>query len=77
MDFLIAAWRRVRPQIAAIALCAMMMYGYYLAGNHEPDAILRGFLGTALVGVPSLAALWILDWGVRAIETRREARRDI
>lgn len=77
MDFLIAAWRRVRPHIAAIAVCAMMMYGYYLAGDHESDAILRGFLGTALVGVPSLAALWILDRSVRAVETRREARRDI
>lgn len=76
MDFLIATWRRVRPWISAMAVCAMIMYGYYLAGDREPDAIARGTWGTALVGVPSLAVLWILDRSVQAIETRRKARRD-
>nr|BFF27593.1 hypothetical protein GCM10025732_55580 [Glycomyces mayteni] len=42
MDFWIAAWRRMRPGISAIALCAMMMNGYYLAGDREAEAILRG-----------------------------------
>lgn len=74
MDFGIAAWRWMRRWIAAVALCAMMMYGYYLAGDRESDAIVRGFLGTALVGVLLLAVLWILDWCVRGAEARREAR---
>ncbi|MFB9662203.1 hypothetical protein ACFQS3_05725 [Glycomyces mayteni] len=75
MDFWIAAWRRMRPGISAIALCAMMMNGYYLAGDREAEAILRGSLGTGLVGVPALAVLWILDWCVRGAEARREARQ--
>lgn len=75
MDFWIAAWHRMGPWIAAIVLCGMMMHGYYLAGDREPDAIVRGFLGTGLVGVPALAVLWILDWCVRGAEARREARQ--
>jgi hypothetical protein len=75
MGFGAVAWRRMRPWIAMLAVCAMMMHGYYLAGDRESDAIIKGFLGTAMVGVPSLAALWILDWCVRGVEARWETRK--
>lgn len=75
MDFWIAAWRWMQPWAAAAAVCVMMMYGYYLAGDGESDAITRGFFGTAVVGGPALAALWVLDRCVRGAEARREGRR--
>ncbi|HEU5129270.1 MAG TPA: hypothetical protein VFU12_14885 [Glycomyces sp.] len=76
MDFWIAAWRWIQPWAVAAAVCAMMMYGYYLAGDGESDAIVRGFSGTAVVGVPALAVLWMFDRCIRGIEARRRARRD-
>lgn len=74
MGFWIAVWRRLRTWVAMAALCAMMMYGYYLAGDREVEAIFRGFLGTAMVGGPWLAVLLVLEWITRSAESRREDR---
>jgi len=74
MGIWIAVWRRLRTWAGMAALCAMMMYGYYLAGDREVEAIFRGFLGTALVGGPWLAVFLVLEWITRSAESRRENR---
>lgn len=57
-------------------LCGLafaITFAFYRAGNGDVEAIGRGFLGLALVGIPLLVLLLGLSWVLKKLKSGKEA----
>jgi hypothetical protein len=50
----------------------MLINGFHKAGNGDPESVVRGMFGMAVVGVPSLLSIWLLDILIRRLANARE-----
>jgi hypothetical protein len=65
-------WARSVRGLLLAAVVLMLINGFHKAGNGDPESVVRGMLGMAVVGVPSLLSIWLLDILIRRIVSAKK-----